>query len=121
MPDPSGHQNRCWRFYHTVNGHKPVREYLAQRTLADKANIAAAMKDVEMNGLSAARHVRGEIYEVRANGATQTFRILFAAEGRFNQVLLALESFSTKTQKTPIHEITLAEKRLADWRQRGAQ
>lgn len=121
MPDQPEQHKRRWRFYRTANGHEPVRDFLFHLTLADRAEIAAAMKDVELVGLSAARHVRGDIYEVRAHRATQTFRILFAAEGRFNQVLLALESFSKKSQKTPIQEISTAERRLADWRQRGNQ
>jgi phage-related protein len=34
-------------------------------------------------------------------------------------VLLALEGFQKKTQKTPDRLIQLAEKRLTDWRSRG--
>ena len=77
------------------------------------------MRDVRDTGLAAARHLRGEIYEVRAEGDRQTYRILFAPEGRRSQVLLALEGFSKKTQKTPPEKIRLAERRLADWRRRG--
>jgi phage-related protein len=71
------------------------------------------------SGLSAARHLRGDVYEVRVDGENQAFRVLFAPEGRFKQVLLALEGFSKKTQKTPPQAIQLAEKRLSDWRERG--
>jgi len=77
------------------------------------------MKDVAQTGLTAARHLRGEIYEVRADGDRQAFRILFATEGRREQVLLSLEGFSKKTQKTPPEKIQLAERRFADWRRRG--
>jgi phage-related protein len=61
----------------------------------------------------------GAIYEVRADGDRQTYRILFASEGRRGQVLLALDGFSKTTQKTPPEKIRLAERRLADWRRRG--
>ncbi|MGH9137202.1 MAG: type II toxin-antitoxin system RelE/ParE family toxin [Acidimicrobiales bacterium] len=44
---------------------------------------------------------------------------MFAAEGSRGQVLLAVSAFSKKTQKTPPREITLAERRLGDWRRRG--
>src|SRR6266511_4654188 len=71
------------------------------------------------DGTRAARHLRSDIYEVRADGDRQTYRILFAPEGRRSQVLLALEAFSKKTQKTPPEKIRLAERRLADWRRRG--
>ncbi len=81
--------------------------------------VVAAMKDVRETGLTAARHLRGEIYEVRADGERQTFRLLFAPEGRRSQVLLALEAFSKKTQKTPHAKIELAERRLADCRRRA--
>jgi phage-related protein len=45
--------------------------------------------------------------------------VLFSPEGRAQQVLLALEAFAKKTQRTPPRTIELAERRLADWRSRG--
>lgn len=77
------------------------------------------MRDVAREGLQEARHLRGDVYEVRAEGDRQTFRILFALEGRVGQVLLALEGFSKKTRRTPTATLELAERRLADWRHRG--
>jgi len=77
------------------------------------------MATVREEGLRAARHLKGDIYEVRAYGDRQTFRILFAIEGRAGQVLLSLDGFSKKAQKTSPEKIRLAERRLADWRQRG--
>ena len=121
MPDQSGQHKRRWRFYRTGSGHEPVREFILRLSLVDQAAIAGAMKDTERGGLQAARHVQGDIYEVRVSGATQNFRILFATEGHYNQILLALEAFSKKTQKTPLHEISLAESRLTDWRHRSNQ
>ena len=79
------------------------------------------MKEVSLDGLTAARHVRGDIYEVRADGPRATYRILFALEGRRGHVLLALGSFSKKTQKTPTGSIDVAERRLRDWRARGTR
>jgi len=67
----------------------------------------------------AARHLRGDIYEVRADAATRSFRLLFSAEARCHQVLLALSVHEKRTQKIPRSELELAEKRLADWRSRG--
>ena len=77
------------------------------------------MRDVAKFGLAAARHLRNDIWEVRIQGENRIFRVLFSPEGRFKQVLLALEGFTKKTQKTPPNTITLAERRLADWRRRG--
>ncbi len=112
---------RRWRFYTTSAGRNPVREFLVADRLpvGDRDEILAAMKDVEVNGLEVARHLRGDIYEVRADGRQATYRVLFAAEGKRSQVLLGLSGFSKKTQKTPPDEIVLAERRLRDWRARA--
>ncbi len=84
------------------------------------AAIVAGMKDVARAGLPAAKHLRGDIYEIRADAPTRTFRLLFSAEGRYGQVLLSLSAFTKKTQKTPPRKLALAESRLRDWRARGA-
>lgn len=118
MPERPGKHKRRWRQYRTAGGNEPVREFLRRLSDEDVAEIVAAMKEVESEGLSGARHLRGDIYEVRAEGHTQSYRILFAPEGRYGQVLLALEAFSKKSQQTPPREIELAEKRLSDWRNR---
>ncbi len=78
------------------------------------------MDKVREEGLRRARHLRGEIYEVRAAHDTNSYRVLFAALGRFSHILLALESFKKTTQRTPVAKIELAEQRLADWRRQGA-
>jgi phage-related protein len=76
------------------------------------------MADVRLEGLRLARHVRGDIYEVRAEGPRVSVRILFSQEGKKGRVLLALEGFEKRTQKTPDRLLRLAERRLADWRSR---
>jgi phage-related protein len=110
---------RRWRDYRTAAGRRPIKDFIDDLSDINAAAIAAAMKDVREAGLAAARHLRGEIYEVRADGDRQTFRILFASEGQRGQVLLALDAFSKKTQKTPPQKIQLAERRLSEWRRRG--
>lgn len=77
------------------------------------------MAEVRELGLEAARKLRGEIWEVRADGNRVIHRVLFAREGRRSFILLALVGFAKKTQRTPPDVILLAEQRLADWRSRG--
>lgn len=88
---------------------------------SDAASVLAGMVEVRDRGLRAARHLDGEVWEVRVDGDRVIYRILFAEEGSRGQVLLALEGFSKKTQKTPPSVIKLAKRRLADWRRRGDQ
>lgn len=94
-----------------------MKDFLERLTDEQAAAVVAAMKDVAENGLVAARHLHGEVYEVRAEAERQAFRVLFAQETSY--ILLSLSGFQKKRQKTPQDEIDLAETRLADWRRRG--
>lgn len=111
---------RQWRDYRTRAGGRPVKAFLDDLTDDEVAAVVAAMKEVAERGLVAAKHLRGDVYEVRADAATRSFRVLFATEGRYSQVLLSLSAFEKRTQKTPPRELDLAEDRLRDWRERGA-
>lgn len=120
MAEAKKQHRRQWRDYRTPAGARPVKTFLDTLTDEEVAAVVAGMKEVAESGLSAARHLRGDIYEVRADAATRSFRVLFAMEGRFSQVLLSLSAFEKRTQKTPPRELELGERRLKDWRERGA-
>ncbi|CAN5924987.1 hypothetical protein BH11MYX4_BH11MYX4_01150 [soil metagenome] len=121
VPDPKRKPRRQWRDYRTRAGGRPVKAFIDDRTDEEVASIVAGMKEVAERGLVAAKHLRGDIYEVRADAATRSFRVLFSTEGRYSQVLLSLSAFGKRTQKTPPRELELAEGRLRDWRTRGAR
>lgn len=119
MAGRSPEVKRRWRQYRSAAGKQPVREFISGLSDADAASIVAAMKEIRERGTSAARHLDGDIWEVRADGDRVTYRILFAEEGKRSRVLLALEGFQKKTQKTLPGKIALAKRRLRDWRDRG--
>ena len=73
---------------------------------------------VVLHDARTARHLRGDIYEVRVRTREHAYRILFSPEGRGGHVLLAVSAFEKKTRRTPPDEIDLAESRLRDWRRR---
>lgn len=106
-----------WRDYQTAGGARPVKDYLDRLTDEEVAAIVAAMKEVAQLGLGSSRHLRADIYEVRADGERRSFRVLFAQETKF--ILLSLSVFEKRTRKAPIRELDLAERRLKDWRARG--
>lgn len=94
-------------------------EFVRELSDTDKAELLAAMKEVRREGARAARHLRGDLYEVRADGERVIYRLLFAVEGERAQILLSLSAFKKKTQATPLEQIKLAERRLRDWRSRS--
>src|SRR5260370_6109388 len=119
MNSEQSEHERQWRDYRTANGARPIKDFLLALPDEDRAAILEEMEYVRKHGRSVARHLRGDIYEVRTTYNTKTYRILFACEGHFHHILLSLEGFQKKTQQTPETSIRLAEQRLADWRQRG--
>ncbi len=119
-PPRTTRPKRQWRDYRTPANGRPVKDFFDGLTDEEAASVVAGMREVAEHGLSAAKHLRGDIYEVRAEASTRSFRLLFSAEGRFSQVLLSLSGFQKKTQKTPTRELELAESRLKNWRARGA-
>ncbi|HEY4036157.1 MAG TPA: type II toxin-antitoxin system RelE/ParE family toxin [Ktedonobacteraceae bacterium] len=110
---------RCWRHYRTQSGACPTLDFISAQPPSVIAEIVAAMNRVKRDGLSVARKLRGDIWEVRIMYDTNIYRLLFAPIGSHSHILLALECFQKKTQKTPPAKIDLAEARLADWLQRG--
>jgi phage-related protein len=108
-----------WRTYRTASGADPIREFLSERTPDERRAILAAMEEVRQEGLRAARHLRGDIYEVRVMTARSSLRVLFAQEAR--PVMLALVAYQKTTQKAPSKIVELAERRLRDWRSRGGR
>ncbi len=112
-------RGRRWRDYRTELGRSPVRDFMQALPVQHRDVVRAVMRLVIIEGLSAAGHLRGEIYEVRAAAGDAQYRILFVAEGHRDQILLALEAFTKKSRKTPPDRIALAERRLADWRRRS--
>ena len=119
MADAKKKPRKQWRDYRTRAGGRPVKAFLDELTDEEVAAVVAGMKDVVKRGLAAAKHLRDDIYEVRADAATRSFRVLFSTEGRYSQVLLSLSAFEKRTQKTPPRELQLAQNRLRDWRTRG--
>ena len=111
------HARAHWRFYQTPTGGSPVEEYLRSLPLEDQAAIAAAMHIARIEGLRVARHIEGDLYELRATGRNVSYRLFFSQEAKF--ILLALDAIDKRTQRTPKHTVDRALYRLRDWRARG--
>jgi phage-related protein len=114
---------RQWRFYRSAAGREPVREFLNKLSDVDAAAVATAMKEVRKagRGYVDVNHLRGDIWQIEVDGQSVIYRLLFAEEGRFSQVLLALEIVNKKWQSARSRHIQLAERRLSEWRGRGSR
>jgi phage-related protein len=107
-----------WRFYRSASGRSPVEEFLDGISAQDQTAIAAAMLEARTEGMRIARHVVGDLYELRATGVKAHYRLLFTQEAKW--ILLAIDIYDKDSQRTPEHVKRRALERLRDWRQRGA-
>ena len=69
---------RQWLDYRTAGGARPIKRFLMSLTLAERAEIVAAMKEVSRDG----GHER------------QVLSRAVCGEGQHNHVLLSLEAFA---------------------------
>ena len=91
-----------WRFWENGRGDKVIADQIDALNDEDARSIQAQMIIVRQDGLTAARHLIEDIYEVEAHGVDQHYRLLFSSEGRKGRILLAMVLLEKKkTQKTP--------------------
>lgn len=116
---PTERLKKYWRLYRTRAGNRIIRDDINALDQITYAELKAAMDEVVEIGLSASKRIRGDIRQIYADGPDgTTYRLLFAVDGSFGQILLALVLFEKRTQETPDRWIDLADKRLKDWRDR---
>ncbi len=105
-------------FYQTASGKKPVKEYLD--TLSDEQitkiawvlKLIREMERIPSNYLKKLVNSK-DIWEVRANIGKSNFRLLGFFDGQ--ELIVLTNSFQKKSQKTPLKEIKLAEKRKKEY------
>jgi hypothetical protein len=66
MSEPQEPIRRRWRYYRTMAGACPVREFFDALAPGDARVLRLAMALVRRESVVATRHLRGELYEVRA-------------------------------------------------------
>jgi phage-related protein len=103
------------RFFQSANGRMPVRDWLLDLPEADRKAVGDDIRTVEFGwpvGMPLCRQVAGRrgLWEVRTilrDG--RIARVFFCA---FDGQMLLLHGIVKKTQKTPDHELDLAEARM---------
>ena len=103
-----------WRvlFYKDSRGRSPIVEYLNVLPVVEQAAAEEAFRLLREFGLSLgmphAKHVKGKLWELRP-GANRFF--YFAYVGRR---FVILHAYRKQSQKTPLQELALAERRLVE-------
>jgi phage-related protein len=101
-------------FFRTESGRVPVREFLDDLSVAERARVIRDLETLKAFGLELnaplVKSIKGKLWELRTTGRNQHRILYFAVSGKR---LVLLHGFTKKTQKTPAGEITKALRRMA--------
>lgn len=104
-----------WQVAFYMEGSRsPVREFLQNLDTKTRARFAWSIEQLRLRNIRAreplVKHLRGKIWELREEGRTDIYRLLYSfMSGRR---IVFLHGFQKKSQRTPSREIEIAERRL---------
>lgn len=100
------------RFYATMIGSEPVREWLRSLSFQERKNLGEDIKIVQLSwpiGMPLVKYIDDGLYEIRSSLPTNKIaRIVFFMHK--NEIIL-LHGFIKKTNKIELNELKLAKKR----------
>ena len=106
-------------FYKSKTGKEPVRDWLKSLPIQDKKAIGEDIKTAQFGwplGMPLIRKLGVGLWEVRSNTSTGIARVIFTVQG---ELLVLLHGFIKKSGKTPLDDLSLARRRLAQVRGEG--
>lgn len=102
-------------FYRSPSGKEPVREYLLDLPLSDKAAVADVLDAIGEYGLNAPgvrfRQIKGKLWEFRVQ-AKASYRIFYVVVS--GPIMVLLHGYKKQSQKAPDKEIRIAERRMRE-------
>ncbi len=110
-------------FYQDARQRRPVKEWLDELDAKDRARVLRTANLLAEHGtqlgMPYSRHVRGKIWELRIAAVRRDYRVLYFAwvDRRF----VLLHAFAKQTPKTPVADLEIAERRLADHQARSTE
>jgi len=102
------------RFYRTVSGTEPVRDWLINLDKEKRRKIGIDIKTVQFGwpmGMPLVRKLERGLWETRSHLPGGIARVMFTVDG---STMVLLHGFIKKSQATPQQELATARRRLAD-------
>jgi phage-related protein len=103
------------RFYRTIGGAEPVRDWLRALHPADRRIVGADIKEIEFDwpiGMPLCRSLGHGLWEVRSHVSRgRIVRVIFCITGG---EMILLHGFIKKSQKTPQADRELAMRRMKE-------
>ncbi|MBC7753069.1 MAG: type II toxin-antitoxin system RelE/ParE family toxin [Moraxellaceae bacterium] len=104
------------KFYQTVSGRSPIEDFIIDLPKLDQARFADVFEGIEKYGLDCPRvqfkPLRGKLWEIKFNAKSGGFRIAYVIVE--SDSMTWLHVFKKTTQKTPLGDLEMAEKRMKE-------
>ena len=103
-------------FYQSARGTSPIEDFILDLPKSDQARFADVFDGIEKFGLDCPRvkfkPLRGKLWEIKFNAPSGGYRVAYVVvEARS---MIWLHVFKKTTQKTPLNDLDLAEKRMKE-------
>jgi len=102
-------------FWQSLSGREPVREWLRDLNPRDRQTIGDDLRRVQFGwpiGMPLVRKLADHLWELRTSlPGKRESRLLFTASDTH---IVILHGFMKKSQKTPVHELDVALRRLRE-------
>lgn len=103
-------------FYTSGAGRSYIEYFLNQLPKNDRATILSVFEDIKQFGLSAIgcqfRHMEGKLWEIKIKTQSGGYRFFYVLLD--HETMMVLHAYKKQGQKTPIHELDIARKRLKE-------
>jgi phage-related protein len=104
------------KFYQTTSGRSPIEDFILDLPRSDQARFADVFEGIERHGLDCPRvqlkQLRGKLWEIKFNAKGGGFRIAYVVVE--SSTMIWLHVFKKTTQKTPLSDLEIAEKRMKE-------
>jgi phage-related protein len=101
-------------FYETDAGNSPIRQFIDALPEEDQARFIEVLQEIEKHGLAAIRvvfkQIDGKLWEIKFRSVRSGYRVFYVMLE--SDLMVWLHAFNKKTQRTPLHELDVARKRL---------
>ena len=103
-------------FFETQTGKSPIKKFIDGLPLQDQSRFFEVIEEIELNGIDAntvtLKPIEGKLWEVKFRSIHSYYRVFYTLLDK--ELMVWIHAFSKKTQKTPIHELNVARKRLKE-------
>lgn len=103
-------------FYTSPSGRSPVEDFIDSLSKTDQARFRDVFDGIQSSGLDCPRvqfrQLRGKLWEIKFTAPSGGYRIAYVVVQK--DVMVWLHAFKKTTQKTPVRDLDIAEKRMQE-------